>query len=430
MLGLFLAVVGACSTGSNKEGLGPDDDPIAALAIQADSRIAAIGEVVGLASIGVHSSGARSAVSAVWSAQGGSITPGTGANSNFVATSEGDYMVVAWVQNDPALRDSVVISVSAAISPTVDIRIEPLVGNLQAGDSLRFTVEATRSDGSTYVPTVTFAATGGSITADGLYTAGTTAGFFRVIAILPGGALADTASVTISTGGGGGPHPNEPPGMTALLNSAWDSLPPALPARNAEGWGFDYNTQSRASVFVDPSAPESPSNVLRMSFPQGFVGGSSPVVLDNVLPVRAKIYVSMWERRSAGWSDNGNAGTKRFYLNDADISAQSYSAKNSNLTEHVVLAGSHFDGGYVPVGQWVHFEFLFVCNTPGVADGSFDMWVNGQRWFHLTGIRFVGSGHRRGFSWLQLSPTYGGGGNPVPKNQFIDIDQFYVSGAD
>ena len=54
------------------------------------------------------------------------------------------------------------------------------------------------SDGGTTAPAVTYSATGGTITSGGLYTAGSTAGTFRVIATQQGGTLADTAAVTIT----------------------------------------------------------------------------------------------------------------------------------------------------------------------------------------------------------------------------------------
>ncbi len=53
------------------------------------------------------------------------------------------------------------------------------------------------SDGSTTVPTVTYTATGGTITAGGLYAAGATAGTYRVIATKLGGTLADTSTVLV-----------------------------------------------------------------------------------------------------------------------------------------------------------------------------------------------------------------------------------------
>ncbi len=47
-------------------------------------------------------------------------------------------------------------------------------------------------------PGVTYSATGGTITTGGLYTAGSTAGTFRVIAVQQGGTLADTSAVTLT----------------------------------------------------------------------------------------------------------------------------------------------------------------------------------------------------------------------------------------
>ena len=54
------------------------------------------------------------------------------------------------------------------------------------------------SDGSTSAVSVNYSETGGSITAGGLYTAGSTAGTFRVIAVRQGDTKADTSSVTIT----------------------------------------------------------------------------------------------------------------------------------------------------------------------------------------------------------------------------------------
>ena len=54
------------------------------------------------------------------------------------------------------------------------------------------------SDNSTAAVTVTWTATGGSVTSSGRYTAGATAGTFRVIATQQGGTKADTSTVTIT----------------------------------------------------------------------------------------------------------------------------------------------------------------------------------------------------------------------------------------
>jgi hypothetical protein len=72
------------------------------------------------------------------------------------------------------------------------------------GGTRQFNVTGQWSDGSTSAPAVTYTATGGSITSAGLYTAGGATGSFQVIATQQSGALADTASVTVTLPVNGG----------------------------------------------------------------------------------------------------------------------------------------------------------------------------------------------------------------------------------
>ena len=74
---------------------------------------------------------------------------------------------------------------------------------------------AARSDSDTV--RVVFSATGGTVTRAGLYTAGSSAGTFRAIA--SSGALADTATVTVSGASGG----ESPPGIPFGPFNAWNA---------------------------------------------------------------------------------------------------------------------------------------------------------------------------------------------------------------
>jgi len=85
------------------------------------------------------------------------------------------------------------------------ITTRPEQVTLLPSDSLSFEVSGTWSDGSTRIPTVTWSATGGTVTASGLYTAGSMAGTYLVIAVGAGG-KADTSVVTITI-----PAPPPPP---------------------------------------------------------------------------------------------------------------------------------------------------------------------------------------------------------------------------
>jgi hypothetical protein len=55
------------------------------------------------------------------------------------------------------------------------------------------------SNGTQQPATVTWSATGGTVSGAGLYTAGSSGGTFRVIATQQGGTLADTSAITVST---------------------------------------------------------------------------------------------------------------------------------------------------------------------------------------------------------------------------------------
>ena len=86
-------------------------------------------------------------------------------------------------------------------APTLtQVLLTPATVSVPTAGMQQFAVSGVWSDGSGAVPAVTYAATGGTITAGGLYTAGNTAGSFRVIAAQQGGPLADTSAVTITAG--------------------------------------------------------------------------------------------------------------------------------------------------------------------------------------------------------------------------------------
>lgn len=146
------------------------------------------------------------------------------------------------------------------------------------------------------------------------------------------------------------------------------------------------------------------------------------------------VYVSMWVKRSAGWSDNGNAMTKHFFI-WADQTGDHGFVAITYLQEHFFALetagnGNQFDY-YGPVedayGSWRRYEYVFKMNSAGNADGTFTAWRNGVQIMNRTGIRWVAAGVTPGFTRVQWSPTYGGGSNRVPATQYIDVDQFYIS---
>jgi hypothetical protein len=104
--------------------------------------------------------------------------------------------VVANPGNTKADTSTVTIAMPA---PTlVALVMNPTSLTLVPGATQQFNMTAGWSDGSSTVPPLTWTATGGTVSTSGLYTAGTTAGTYRVIATQKGGGKADTSSVVIA----------------------------------------------------------------------------------------------------------------------------------------------------------------------------------------------------------------------------------------
>jgi uncharacterized protein YjdB len=132
------------------------------------------------------------AVDVTWSASGGTITTG----GLYVAdTTAGTYQVTA------ATSTSTKVSGSSQVQnrgPVAQIVLTPTSASVTVGGTVQFAVFGRRNNGDSVAVTVAYSATGGTISATGLYTAGQSAGAYRVIATQSGGKLADTVAVTIS----------------------------------------------------------------------------------------------------------------------------------------------------------------------------------------------------------------------------------------
>jgi hypothetical protein len=129
-----------------------------------------------------------------WSATGGATIT---TNGLFSASTAGTYKVVGRGRGRTKSDTSTVIVIPPP-SDLVGIAAAPDSVALVAGASHTFTASGLLADGTTTSVGVTWTATGGAIDAGGVFTAGNTAGKFRVVATKSSGTLADTADVTIT----------------------------------------------------------------------------------------------------------------------------------------------------------------------------------------------------------------------------------------
>jgi hypothetical protein len=71
-------------------------------------------------------------------------------------------------------------------------------------------------------------------------------------------------------------------------------------------------------------------------------------------------------------------------------------------------------------------ELLLVGNTPGTANGSLDMYLDGVHITSYKNMQFIDGDALWGD--MNMDPVWGGLGGSVPATQTFDIDHFYMSG--
>ncbi len=144
---------------------------------------------------GQWSNGTTTAPAVTYSATGGSINAG---GLYAAGSTAGSFRVIA-TQQGGTLADTSAVTITTTPPVLQAVLLTPSSASLSTGATQQFSVSGQWSNGATTAPAVTYSATGGGVTSAGLYTAGNTAGSFRVIAVQQGGTLADTSAVTLSS---------------------------------------------------------------------------------------------------------------------------------------------------------------------------------------------------------------------------------------
>lgn len=204
----------------------PTQPDVIELRVSPDSVSLLAGEAHTYTVAGVLADGSTTAVGVTWAATGGTIDAG----GVFTAgDGAGKYRVVA-TQSSGTLADTAVVTVTVPVTspaPTLAaVILSPISTSLSTGKTKQFAAYGRNSVGDSVAVAVTFGATGGSITSSGLYTAGSTAGAYRVVAAASG--LSDTAVVNVT------PPPTTavglPFGPYRLLSSTTETAPFTLSA--------------------------------------------------------------------------------------------------------------------------------------------------------------------------------------------------------
>jgi hypothetical protein len=161
------------------------------------------------------------ATSIQWRASGGRMSP----NGTFTSSVAGTYKVIGSGRGWRKADTSVVVVVPPA-QGVVRLEVSPETTTLGAGGTHTFSVVAYKRNGSAATTGVTWSATGGEIDAGGRYTAGSSAGTYRVVAANTAGTLADTAVVTVDASV---PAPEPPPPAPQPTPDPEEPPPPPAP---------------------------------------------------------------------------------------------------------------------------------------------------------------------------------------------------------
>ena len=149
------------------------------------------------------SDGSTTVPAVTWSTTGGTI----GTSGLFTApATAGTYRVVV-ASGGGAKADTATVSVVAPV--VTQVAMTPSSVSVPTAGTQQFQITATWSDGVSRPAAVAYSATGGTVSAGGLYTAGATPGSFRVVAAVSTGP-ADTAATTVTS-----VAPPPPPGTFA-----------------------------------------------------------------------------------------------------------------------------------------------------------------------------------------------------------------------
>jgi uncharacterized protein YjdB len=335
-------------------------------------------------------------------------------------------------------------AITVSATPVASVTVSPATASVQVGGTVQFS--AVTRDANNNVLTgrsITWNSNTPSfatVSASGLATA-VTAGTVQITATSEG--KTGTASLTVQAQTQPPPVSNEPVGMTFITQRGFDAL-------NEKGWNDQEDTNGGLSIAQDITAPISSSNIGRMTYPTGFVAGSSPA--NSGVPTGTSyhtLYVRFAAKLSSNWYGQAAGFSKFFYVwEDVNLEGFFFAAHGTGtdpLEPYGMLqgliayppagpsgSGQNLAPNLVPSariirGQWQIYEFILTGNSAGTADGSVDWFLDGVHIGSVRGIKWTTDATV--FTHFNWDPVWGGIGPPnVPATQTMDWDHVYLSG--
>ena len=231
------------------------------------------------------------------------------------------------------------------------------------------------------------------------------------------------------------------PTQAAVIETVeWESKP---------GAPWFYTT---GSPEVDCTIPASPSGgcALRFTYSPGtystsFSAGRAERQITSNRP--RDLYTGHWNRYSSPFSFNPNnqkidwcgmlqGETPLGFGSNLVTTWNGFGSTVSGITQLIWGAGStnHYPNGVnfaasEHLNEWYWFEQHCKLNTPGQADGVYELWINGTLIASYTDLQINESGTDPALGWGVFYHTaeWGGGGGTVPSTQYWWVDHTVIS---
>ncbi|PYP73556.1 MAG: hypothetical protein DMD41_05450, partial [Gemmatimonadetes bacterium] len=182
-----LTLLAACELAPHTTG--PTSGAVVQIVVRPDSVALDPQQTQPFRAFGRTAAGDSVPTTVLWSTSGGTITP----SGMYTAdTSASDALVTASLSTSQ-------VSGTANVKKkrVVQILVSPASAVLAEGSAQQFTAYGRKNTGDSVSVNVSYAATGGTITQSGFYTAGQAVGLFRVTAKQNGSSLTDSSAVSV-----------------------------------------------------------------------------------------------------------------------------------------------------------------------------------------------------------------------------------------
>ncbi|HEU0053947.1 MAG TPA: hypothetical protein VFQ39_12265, partial [Longimicrobium sp.] len=331
---------------------------------------------------GKFSDGSTSTIAVTWTATGGTVSAG----GLFTAgQAAGTYRVTATAAGGVTGGADVTVT-AAPVATLTQVLVTPSTATVAAGGAQQFAAQGKFSDGSTGAVAVTWTATGGTVNAGGLFTAGQSAGTYRVTATAAGG-LSGGADVTVTA------PPTPPPSgsYTPVFSEDWHRYASKSQLQSAGlFWWFDNrNVYDYVDLVQDPTFGQ----VARITFPQNSGSqGSSPRIEKKLSAPIGDMWYRWKMRYTPGWTTVGpdpagaaNSYKVAFFTWETGFSGRG-ELEFSNSTQYITGVGVQ-DGA----GNYYRYTETLLPGSAADFGSESTEWQDGEWWEYVIHYKKTGA---------------------------------------